>query len=67
MTGVRPIVNGEIDYAEMPDLYFKESDEIMGWEVFKIHFLSDSDYSRVPNGPLKEKKHKSKTVRNPYL
>jgi hypothetical protein len=30
MTGVSPIGNGEIDYAEMPDLYFEESEEIMG-------------------------------------
>ncbi len=34
MTGVSSIVNCEIDYEEMPDLYFQESEEIMGWEVF---------------------------------
>jgi len=54
ITGDSPIVNGEIDREEMPDLYFEESEEIMGWEAFKIHFLSDSDYSRAPNGPVKE-------------
>ena len=54
MTGDSPIVNGEIDHGEMPDLYFEESEEIMGWEAFKIHFLSNSDYLRAPNGPVKE-------------
>jgi hypothetical protein len=38
----------------MPDLYFEESEEIMGWEAFKIDFLSNSDYSRAPGGPFKE-------------
>jgi hypothetical protein len=38
----------------LPDLYFEESEEIMGWEAFKIHFLSNSDYLRAPNGPVKE-------------
>ncbi len=54
MTGVSSIVNGEIDYEEMPDLYFEESEEIKGWEVSQLHFLSRSDYSREPNGPFKE-------------
>ncbi len=54
MTGVSSIINGEIDYTEMPDLFFEELEEIMGWEVFKLHFLSDSDYSRAPNGLFKE-------------
>jgi hypothetical protein len=54
MTGVSSIVNGKIDYEEIPDLYFEESEEIMGWEGFKLHFLSRSDYSREPNGPFKE-------------
>jgi hypothetical protein len=54
ITGGSPIVNGEIDREEMPDLYFEESEEIMGWEAFKIDFLSNSDYSRAPGGPFKE-------------
>jgi hypothetical protein len=35
MTGVSSIVHG---YEEMPDRYFEESEEIMGWEVFRVHF-----------------------------
>ncbi len=35
-------------------LYFEESEEIMGWEVFQSHFLSSCDYSREPSGPFKE-------------
>jgi hypothetical protein len=29
MTGVNTIVNGEIDYGEMLELYFEESEEIL--------------------------------------
>ncbi len=54
MTGVSTIINGEIDYGEMPDLLFEESKEILESDVFKLHFLSDSDYFCVPNGPFKE-------------
>ena len=36
----------------------------MGWEVLRVHFLSDSDYSRAPNGPFKETpiEHSSQSV-----
>ncbi len=54
MTGVSTIVNGEVHYNEMPELYFDESEEMLESTVFKLNFLSDSDYSRVPTGPLKE-------------
>jgi hypothetical protein len=44
MTGVSTIVNGEIDCEKMPELYFGELEEILESEVFRLNFVSDSDY-----------------------
>ena len=38
----------------MPDLVYDTSEETLESEVFKLDFLSSSDYSRAPNGPLNE-------------
>jgi hypothetical protein len=65
MTGVSTIVKDEIHYNEMPEMYFEESEEIMESEVLKLHFLSDSDYSRASNGPFKETPIED--IRNLYL
>jgi hypothetical protein len=54
MDRVSTVDDGEMDLEEMPDLLNDESAEILESEVFKLDFLSKSDYSRAPGGPFKE-------------
>ena len=54
MDRVSTVNDGEMDLEEMPDLLNDESAEILESEVFKLDFLSKSDYSRAPGGPFKE-------------
>ena len=54
MDRVSTVDDGEMDLEEIPDHLNDESAEILESEVFKLDFLSTSDYSRAPGGPFKE-------------
>ncbi len=56
MAKVSTVDDGEIDYEEMPDLHNDNPEGTLELEVFKLDFLSSSDYSRETHwhGPFKE-------------
>ncbi len=44
----------EIEREEMPELYDPYSEQVMETELLKVTYQSYFDYSRAPNGPMKE-------------
>jgi hypothetical protein len=44
----------EIECEEMPELYDLYSKQILETELLKVKYLSYYDYSRAPNGVMKE-------------
>ncbi len=51
---VVPRHDDEIEREEMPQRYDPYSEQIMETELLKVKYLSHFDYSRAPNGPMKE-------------